>query len=319
MERVRVGLIGGGPWATRVHGPALRAHPRVELAGVWTRRPEVAAGLAHRFATTAFADPDELFAAVDVVTLAVPPRAQATLAVRAAAAGRHLICEKPLADTLPAARAAAEAIATAGVLSSLVLVLRHDPAIRAWLAALPRTPPGADTVGAARWLSGALLGGPYAGAGWRAEHGALLDVGPHVLDLLEAALGPVTEVEWAVRDEPDLWRVGLHHAGGARSTACLTLRLPVDPSEIEFAVFGRAAPGGRVRVGRVGDPVACVTHLLDELVAAIDGSGPPPALDAAHGLRLQRLIDAVQRRVAATAAMTGATTAAPAEVRPPWS
>jgi predicted dehydrogenase len=292
VERVRVGIVGGGPWAQQVHATALSTHPRARLAGFWTRRPAVADELATRFGTQAFADPEQLFDAVDVVAFAVPPRVQGELAVRAAAAGRHLICEKPLADTVPAARAVVDAVRAAGVHSSLVLTLRHDESIRAWLAGLSPAPAGPDTVGSARWLSGALLGGPYAGSRWRVEEGALLDLGPHALDLLDAALGPIRTVDWAHYAEPDLWQIGLTHTGGAHSTVTLSIRLPVDPSEIEFAVFG---PTGRHRVGRAADPIACFTHLLDELVAAIDGTGPPPPLDAARGLRLQELIEQVHR------------------------
>jgi predicted dehydrogenase len=290
VDQVRVGIVGAGPWAQSVHGVALSTHPRARLAGFWARRPAAADELASRFGTRTFADPEQLFDAVDVVAFAVPPQVQGELAVRAAAAGRHLICEKPLADTVPAARGVADAVRAAGVYSSLVLTLRHDPAVRAWLAGLPAAPAGPDTVGSGRWLSGALLGGPYAGSAWRAEHGALLDLGPHLLDLLDAALGPIRAVDYAHHDEPDLWRIGLTHAGGAHSTATLSIRLPIDPSEIEFAVWG---PSGRHRVGRAADAVACFTGLLDELVAAIDGSGPPPPLDAAHGLRLQELIEQV--------------------------
>jgi predicted dehydrogenase len=291
MDRLRIGLVGGGPWARQVHLAAISAHPRLRLGGIWTRRPEVAAELADRFGTQAAAGPDELFDAVDVVAFAVPPRVQGELAVRAAGAGRHLVCEKPLADTLPAARAVVDAVRAADVYSSLVLTLRHDRSVQAWLAGLPAAPAGPDSTGSARWLSGALLGGPYAGSSWRAEHGALLDLGPHVLDLLDAALGPIRSVDWAFHDEPDLWRLGVTHSGGARSTATLSMRMPIDPSEIEFAVFGR--PGAH-RVGRAADGVASFTRLLDELVAAIDGTGPPPALDAARGLWLQELIDQVR-------------------------
>ena len=92
MERLRVGIVGGGPWAQQLHAPAVSAHPRARLAGFWTRRPAVADELATRFGAQAFADPDQLFDAVDVVAFAVPPRVQGELAVRAAAAGRHLIC-----------------------------------------------------------------------------------------------------------------------------------------------------------------------------------------------------------------------------------
>lgn len=286
---LRVGLVGGGPWARRVHGPAVAAHPGTELTALWTRRPEVAGELSGVLGGRPVGSFEELLDAVDVVAFAVPPRVQGELAVRAALAGRHLICEKPLAADLDGARAVARA--AAGVTSALVLTLRHDPGVAAWLAGIPAGA-GPDTVGAVRWLSGSLLGGPYAASAWRAERGALLDLGPHVVDLLDAALGPVTGVDWAHHDEPDLWRFALRHAGGAHSTATISLRLPVDPSEIELTVFGGV---GRHRLARgAADAPACYARLLDEFVGAVHG-GPPVALDAARGLRLQEIVDEVGR------------------------
>lgn len=284
-----MGLVGGGPWARRVHGPALMAHPGTELTAVWTRRPEVAAELAGSLGARAVGSFAELLDGVDAVAFAVPPQVQGELAMRSAAAGRHLICEKPLAGDVEAARAVATA--AAGVSSALVLTLRYDPAIAGWLAGIPRGA-GPDTVGSVRWLSGSLLGGPYATSTWRAEHGALLDLGPHVIDLLDAALGPVSGVGWAHHDEPDLCRFGLRHDGGAHSTVTVSLRLPVDPSEIELTAYGGV---GRHRLGFGGaDAPACYARLLDAFVDAVRG-GPPVPLDAAHGLRLQEIVDEVRR------------------------
>lgn len=291
VDQLRVGLVGGGPWARRVHGPALAAHPDAAVTAVWTRRAEVAQELAGEFGARAHVRFDDLLDDVDVVAFAVPPQVQGGLAVRAAAAGRHLICEKPLAGSVEEARAVVDAVQRAGVHSSMVLTMRHAPAVQEWLAALPSAS-GPDTVASARWLSGALLGGPYSGSAWRREHGALLDIGPHVIDLLDAAVGTVASVGWAHHDQPDLWLFGLIHDGGAQSTVTLSMRLPVDPSEIEFAVFG---PGGTHRLdGRPADARQCFTALLDELVAAVDGSGPAPALDVARGLRLQELVEQVR-------------------------
>lgn len=290
--RMRVGLVGGGPWARTVHAPALVGHPDAELAGVWTRRPEVAADLASTFGTRPYPGFDALLADVDAVAFAVPPAVQGELAVHAASTGRHLICEKPLADTVAAARSIVETVAAAGVVTSMVLTLRHDEQFRSWLAALPPGPLGPDTVGSGRWLSGALLGGPYAASVWRGAEGALLDLGPHVIDLLDAALGRVERVEWAHRAEPDLTRFGLAHVGGARSTVMLSIRLPVDPSEIEFALFGRTT--ARL-AARPADAVSCYRRLVGELAAAVRGTGPAPALDAAHGLRLQQIVAEVAR------------------------
>ncbi|WP_141280422.1 Gfo/Idh/MocA family protein [Pseudonocardia hydrocarbonoxydans] len=286
---LRVGLVGGGPWARRVHGPAVAAHPGTELTALWTRRPEVADEMSGVLGGRAVGSFEELLDAVDAVAFAVPPQVQAGLAVRAARAGRHLICEKPLAADLDGARAVARA--AVGVTTALVLTLRYDPEISAWLSGVPGGA-GPDSVGAVRWLSGSLLGGPYAASTWRAERGALLDLGPHVVDLLDAALGPVTGVDWAHHDEPDLWRFALRHAGGAHSTATISLRLPVDPSEIELTAFGGV---GRHRLsGRAADAPACYARLLDGFVDAVRG-GPPVALDVARGLRLQEIVDEVGR------------------------
>ncbi|HXV92693.1 MAG TPA: Gfo/Idh/MocA family oxidoreductase [Pseudonocardia sp.] len=294
MDQLRVGLVGGGPWARTVHAPGLAAHPGTVLAGIWTRRRSAAEELAAEFGGTVHDSVDDLLDDVDAVAFAVPPDVQATIAVRAAEAGRHLVCDKPLGLTVAEARAVAEAVAAAGVCSTLMLTMRFEPAVRDWLAGIPDA--GPDTVGSAQWLSGALLGGRYATSPWRAEHGALLDVGPHVIDLLDAALGTVTGVEWAHYDEPDLWRFGLRHDGGSRSTASVSLRLPIDPSEVTVTVLGGA---GRHRFpGRPGDVAACYVRLLDEFVAAVRGDGPPPAHDAARGLHLQEIIEAVRAEAA---------------------
>jgi predicted dehydrogenase len=291
---LRVGLVGGGHWARTVHAPVIAAHPHVTFAGVWARRPESAQEVAKEHGTSTYGSVAGLVEDVDVVAFAVPPAAQARYALDAAAAGRHLICEKPLAETLDDARALAEAVERAGVVSSVVLTLRHDPGVLAWLAGFPTEPAGVDTVASARWLSGSLLGGPYATSAWRAEpaNGALLDLGPHVVDLLDAAIGPVVTVDWAHRSDPDLWRFGLTHAGGAHSTTMLSLRTPEDPSEIEFATFGGV---GTHRFAGRADGRTGYAHLLDELVAAVEGTGPRPATDVARGLRLQELVTEIRR------------------------
>lgn len=292
-ERLRIGLVGAGPWAWRVHAPALTQHPWYRFRGVWTRRPEAAEELCTEFGGTPYRTLDELIESTDVVAFAVPPSAQGELAPRAAAAGRHLVLEKPLAEDLAGARAVADAVAAAGVRSATDLVLRFDDGVLAWLDAVGPGPAGPDTVGVARWLSGSLLGGPYHRSAWRAEHGALLDIGPHVIDLLDVALGPVTGVDHAERTDPDVWRVGLAHAGGARSSMTLSLRLPVDPTEMEFGVFGSS--GRHVLARRADTAVTCFTRMLDELAFAVELGRPGLEVDAARALRLQEVVDDILR------------------------
>ena len=127
---VRVGLVGGGPWASMVHAPVLAAGPETVLAGVWARRSEQAEQLAARHGTTACASVEELFDRSDAVAFAVPPDVQAPLAVRAARAGKTLLLEKPIAGDLAGAEALAAAVDEAGVPSMVVLSWRYAAAVR---------------------------------------------------------------------------------------------------------------------------------------------------------------------------------------------
>ncbi len=291
-ERLRVGLVGGGPWARRVHGPVLAGHPEFELAGVWTRRRTVAAELAASNGTIAFDDFDTLVGAVDVVAFAVPPTVQSELAAVAAEAGRHLILEKPIAASLDDARRLADTVGAAGVASIVVLTFRFAAETNEWLAEVAAGGPWSG--GTARWLSGALLDGMYAESPWRQEEGSILDIGPHIFDLLDAALGPIVEVSAAGYTEPDLWHVISAHDGGAVSTAVLSMRLPIDPSVLEFDVYGDA--GRVVLTSRRTAAEQCFAGLLHELAAMIHAGVATHACDVHRGVHLQWVIDEVRKR-----------------------
>ncbi|HEX4704593.1 MAG TPA: Gfo/Idh/MocA family oxidoreductase, partial [Pseudonocardiaceae bacterium] len=155
---LRFGLIGAGPWATMVHAPAIAAHPGTELVSVWARRPDAAAELAAKYGATVADDPDELIASVDAVAFAVPPGVQADIAIRAAAAGRHLLLEKPIGATVADAERLADAVAEARVATIVLLTLRYAPEVIEWLAAARES--GGWATGAATWYADALLSGP---------------------------------------------------------------------------------------------------------------------------------------------------------------
>ncbi len=272
----RVGVVGAGPWASMVHAPVLAAGPETTLAGVWARRPEAARELADRHGTLAFAEFDDLLAACDAVAFAVPPGVQAELGVRAAAAGKALLLEKPIAADLAGAERLAAAVDAAGVASMVVLSWRYSSVVRDFLARAERF----DAIGGhARFITGGLLGGPFA-TPWRLERGPLLDLGPHVLDLLDAALGPITGVR--AHGQATGW-VGLlvEHEGGAVSEASLCA-VAAGQHRAGIELHG---PGGALELdcaAAVGaDAFATVRR---ELV-----HGPRP-LDVHHGLRLQRLL-----------------------------
>ncbi|WP_435173457.1 Gfo/Idh/MocA family protein [Actinacidiphila sp. bgisy145] len=281
-DPVRVGLIGAGPWARDMHAPMLAAGPQTNLTAVWARRPEAAAELAAAHRAVAATSIDELFDSCEAVAFAVPPAVQAELAVRAARAGKPLLLDKPLGADLAAARSVADAVAEAGVVSQMVLTKRYHPATRAFLdRARDLTPTGARSC----YLHGAFLGGEMA-TGWRLTEGALLDLGPHLLDLLDTALGPIVSVR--ATGDPRRWvELACVHDDGAVSQASLSgaVRLPRARTRVEL--FG--ADEEVVWDSNGAGHQESWPLLRAEFAAAVR-SGVPGPLDAARGLRLQELI-----------------------------
>jgi predicted dehydrogenase len=285
---LRVGVLGTGPWASKTHAPALAAHAGVELAGVWGRRPEAAEQLAARFGGRAYGDPEALIADVDAVAIALPPQLQAELAVKAARAGRHLLLDKPLAATVPDARAVADAVDAAGVTSVVFFTLRFDPGPAAWIER--QAAAGDWFTGRADWY-GAVFGpdnaSPYADSPWRREKGGLWDVGPHALSVLLPVLGDVTRVR-AARGPGDLVHLTLRHESGASSTAVLTLTAPSAGAGV--AIEFRGAQGVSVYPdGASGPAVDAMARAVDALVA-----GEPHACDARFGLRVTEILAAAE-------------------------
>ncbi len=279
---VRVGLVGAGPWARAMHARMLAAGPETELTAVWARRPGAAAEVAAPYGAAVAGSFAELLDGCEAVDFAVPPAVQAELAVRAAAAGRALLLEKPLGPDPGAARAVADAVARHGVVSQLVLTKRYHPATRDFL----RRAAAADVTGARScYLHGAFLGGEFA-TGWRLAHGALLDLGPHLLDLLDAAVGPVAAVRGT--GDPRRWiELTCEHENGAVSQASLSgsVRLPAARTRVEL--FG---PAGELVYDTAGlDHEECWPVLRREFAAAVR-AGRSGALDARRGLRLQELL-----------------------------
>jgi predicted dehydrogenase len=275
-----------------VHAPGIAAHPRTELVGTWARRPEAAAEVAALGGATPFTDFDDLLRHVDAVAFAVPPAVQGPMAARAAAAGKHLVLEKPVAGTVDEAQALVDAVEKAGVCSIMMLTFRYDEGTRTWLDEVHRI--GEWDGGLARWFSGTLLDTTYERSRWRHDGGALADIGPHVFDLLDAALGPVRDVEQARLTGHGVWHVMLGHENGRVSTATLSMHTPAQPAITDFAVHG---PNGFLAFDASGEATERYSVLLDDFVRLVDDSTAEHPLDVRRGLHLQRLLGRVTDQV----------------------
>ena len=291
-QPLRFGLAGTGYWARVTHAPALAATEGVELTAVWGRNPQAAADLAAGYQATPHHDVSAFLAGVDAVSFAVPPDVQAAIATQAARAGKHLLLEKPVALTEAAADGLVEAVEQAGVASVVFFTQRFQPDVRAWLAEVEGR--GGWAGGVSAWLGSALRESNPFNTPWRQDQGGLWDIGPHMISLLWASLGPVTSVT-ADTGPADVAHLVLHHQGGATSTTTVTLSAPESAADMEAYVWGESgrlvAPGGSV------DRVAALSTALRELAANARAGQTRHPCDARFGRDVGRVLAEAQRQI----------------------
>ncbi|GAA4789528.1 Gfo/Idh/MocA family oxidoreductase [Streptomyces ziwulingensis] len=287
---MRIGLLGTGPWAERTHAPALHRHDGLDFAGVWGRRPEAAAELARRHGVRAYDDVDALFADVDAVAVALPPAVQASYAIRAARAGRHLLLDKPLAVTVEQGRAVTEAVRAAGVASVVFFTTRFQPATERWIE--EQAAHDDWFTARAQWLGAVFTGdSPYAASPWRREKGALWDVGPHALSVLLPVLGDVRRVTAATRGPGDTVHAVLDHTGGASSVLTLSLTAPPAAAGVEVELRGGA---GVTRLPENADTAVSALRRAGDALLTAARTGRPHPCDAAFGLRVTEILAAAE-------------------------
>jgi predicted dehydrogenase len=125
---MRVGIVGAGTMG-KVHAAAWRS-VGAELVGCTSAHPAQSADLAQRYGITAFRSYPELIKNVDIVDICTPTHLHKTMVIEAAAATKHVICEKPLALTLQDANAMIGACTGNGVRLFVGMVVRFFPQYR---------------------------------------------------------------------------------------------------------------------------------------------------------------------------------------------
>jgi myo-inositol 2-dehydrogenase/D-chiro-inositol 1-dehydrogenase len=122
VTSLRVGLIGAGG-ISRVHADGWRALG----AAVTVYSHEGAETLAAQYGFAVAPSLHELLAAADIVDIVTPTTSHAPLARTAIRAGKHVVCEKPLAGTVDDAREVVDAAREAGVRLFPAHVVRYFP------------------------------------------------------------------------------------------------------------------------------------------------------------------------------------------------
>ncbi len=201
---VRIAMIGNG-FMGAAHSQGWRVAPRffdippVEMAVVVGRDPDKNARLAHSWGWgEASQDLDHVLHRedIDVVDIVTPGDTHCDMAIAALEAGKHVLCEKPLANTVDEARRMAEAAdraTTRGTFAMVGFTYRRVPA-----ASLARDMVASGAVGTIRQVRGQYfqdwLADPEAPMTWRldkakAGSGALGDIGAHAVDLAQFITG----------------------------------------------------------------------------------------------------------------------------------
>lgn len=133
MKRFRIALAGAGNIAQNAHLPAFAKRDDVEVVAVCDLNLQRAKDCAEKFGIpNAYASAQEMIDKTDcdAVDICVWNRAHCEIAVLAAQAGRHILCEKPMALNVEHAQIMQDAVKAAGVTFMMAMPKRFYPEIQ---------------------------------------------------------------------------------------------------------------------------------------------------------------------------------------------
>ena len=112
---IRVGIIGCGKITEVRHAPEYAENPEAEIAGFYDYFPEKAEAMAKQYGGTVYQSVEEMLADnIDAVSVCVANRFHAEMSIQALKAGKHVLCEKPMATTEDDCEAMVKAAAESG-------------------------------------------------------------------------------------------------------------------------------------------------------------------------------------------------------------
>jgi 1,5-anhydro-D-fructose reductase (1,5-anhydro-D-mannitol-forming) len=320
---MRWGLVGTGTHAAQRIAPALAGTRGERLHGVVGSSPEKAKALADLLGATAYPSLDALLddGAVEAVFIATPNDQHRDQTVQSAAAGKHVLVEKPMALTEDECRTMIEACERAGVALGVGFQQRHAPVHRELRRLVAAGELGDIVLLRAEWHTAYP---PW--ANWRADPARagsdiLAAVGVHVFDLLDHLVGAeAVEVASIVDIAPETGldqtlAAVLRYGTGAIGTATITRRARTAVNSVWVLGTRGAATGvgtlGMNPTGRLETVVDGVAETQElpvvdlyaaqfEAFAAAVSRGEPPSASGLDGLRsvalTRRLLDGKLRR-----------------------
>lgn len=328
MSRLRIGLIGLG-MAVAPHARSfLDLEDRVEVAYAYSPTAARREEFGKRFAFPLCDSLDTILRdkSVQAVSILTPPNTHLDLVRRCAAAGKHVLLEKPLEIATDRAEALVAACRDAGVTLGVVLQHRFRPAGRK-LAEMLKAGEIGSIVGCSTvirlWRPQSYYDQPGRGTRARDGGGVLLTQGIHTLDLMLSLAGPVAEVCGYATTSPvhrmeteDMVCAAAKFANGAHGTIdATTASYPGFAERIEIIGTKATASlaGTELRVfrhdgtmfeiqpdasagGTGADPMAFPHDyhrgVIGDFIEAI-ATGRQPKVNGAEALKVHRLIDAL--------------------------
>jgi predicted dehydrogenase len=316
---VRWGLIGAGDIAARRVAPALRDSPGSAFAAVARAHADQAAEFAQRHgASRWYADWREMLRdpGLDAVYVATPVRLHAEQAVAAAEAGKHVLCEKPMALDVAGCERMIAAARDHGVKLGVAYYRHHYPVVgrlRELIASGEIGRPVLAQVQAFELFDPP----PDHPRAWllkksEAGGGPMMDFGCHRIEVLLDLLGPVAEirgrpanVRFREREVEDTCVAHLRFRSGAEAVLAVTHAAQESRDAFQvFATRGSAhvdvlnlgllrvvTPEG-VRDERHPPHANLHQPLIEDFVAAVRG-GRAPAVTGEIGLEVNRVLAAI--------------------------
>jgi predicted dehydrogenase len=228
MEPVRVACIGMGWWSD-VLADAMKRSNQIEIAACYTRSADKREAFAAKYKCRPASSYEEVLAdpAIKAVINTTPNDVHLETTRAAAAAGKHVFLDKPIANTVSDGRAISEVCRKAGVVLALGYQRRRESHFR-WVKQQIDAGVFGKLVNAEANISRDRLG-KIDLSSWRYQAagmpgGVMLQIGIHYTDVLEFLMGPVVAVRGQFAqlvlpgDNPDVASFILEHENGALST-----------------------------------------------------------------------------------------------------
>lgn len=204
MDKVyKIAIIGAGMIAD-FHAKAIRDIPNAKLAAVYGRTLTKAEVIAERYQCQPYDDIDELLALeeLDVVTIATPSGAHLEPVLKAAKAGKHILCEKPLEVSIPRIQEMIDVCQASGIVLGGIFNRRYNPAVRLLKEAIEKDRFGKIAIADAqiKWYRTQEYydSGKWRGT-WKLDGGgALMNQAIHTIDLLQYLMGDIESLSGVV-------------------------------------------------------------------------------------------------------------------------